>query len=223
VLLAAGAYGSPQLLLLSGIGPADDLKMLQIEVRVNLPVGHNLQDHPVAGITLFTDVETLFTALKPENIDLLQKGGCGPLTSNVAEAGGFTRTRPGLSAPDVQYYFVPAMFHDEGLSAPFDHAFTIGSCLLKPTSRGKVSLRSARADAKPRILQNYFATEEDRQSIIQGIRMSMHLVRKAPLRDATRKPHLMPASDMDADIGSTLSASCRRAITPRARAPSAVS
>jgi choline dehydrogenase-like flavoprotein len=92
VLLAAGGYGSPQLLLLSGIGPADDLKMLQIEVRENLPVGHNLQDHPVAGITLFTDVETLFTALKPENIELLQKEGRGPPTSNIAEAGGFART-----------------------------------------------------------------------------------------------------------------------------------
>jgi choline dehydrogenase len=103
VLLAAGAYGSPQLLLLSGIGPADDLKMLQIEVRENLPVGHNLQDHPVAGITLFTDAETLFTALTPENIESLQKEGRGPLTSNIAEAGGFARTRPDLSAQDIQY------------------------------------------------------------------------------------------------------------------------
>lgn len=110
--------------------------MLQIEVRENLPVGHNLQDHPVAGNILFTDVETLFTALKPENIELLQKEGRGPLTSNIAEAGGFARTRPLLSAPDIQYDFVPAMFYDEGLSAPFDHAFSIGSCLLKPTSKG---------------------------------------------------------------------------------------
>jgi choline dehydrogenase len=110
--------------------------MLQIEVRENLPVGHNLQDHPVAGNTLFSDVETLFTALKPENIELLQKEGRGPLTSNIAEAGGFARTRPLLSAPDIQYDFVPAMFYDEGLSAPFDHAFSIGSCLLKPTSKG---------------------------------------------------------------------------------------
>jgi choline dehydrogenase len=200
VLLAAGAYGSPQLLMLSGIGPADDLKMLQIEVRENLPVGHNLQDHPVAGITLFTDVETLMTALKPENIDLLQKEGRGPLTSNVAEAGGFARTRPDLSAPDIQYYFVPAMFHDEGLSAPFDHAFTIGTCLLKPTSKGRVSLRSARPDAKPRIFHNYFATPEDRQSVIEGIRTSMMVANKAPLRAVTRAPHLVPASDGDAEI-----------------------
>jgi choline dehydrogenase-like flavoprotein len=200
VLLAAGAYGSPQLLMLSGIGPADDLKLLQIEVRENLPVGHNLQDHPVAGITLFTDVETLLTALKPENIELLQKEGRGPLTSNVAEAGGFARTRPGLAAPDIQCYFVPAMFHDEGLSAPFDHAFTIGTCLLKPTSKGRVSLRSARPDAKPRIFHNYFATPEDRQSVIDGIRMSMMVANKAPLREVTRGAHLVPASDGDADI-----------------------
>jgi choline dehydrogenase len=200
VLLAAGGYGSPQLLMLSGIGPAEDLKMLQIDVRENLPVGQNLQDHPVAGITLFTDVETLFTALKPENVDLLQKEGRGPLTSNVAEAGGFTRTRPGLSAPDIQYYFVPAMFYDEGLSAPFDHAFTIGTCLLKPKSKGKVSLRSARPDAKPRIFHNYFAASDDRQSVIEGIRASMRVAEEAPLRHVTRKPHMVPASDRDADI-----------------------
>ena len=200
VLVAAGGYGSPQLLMLSGIGPARDLEMLQIEVRENLPVGHNLQDHPVAGITLFTDVETLFTALKPENVELLQKGGRGPLTSNVAEAGGFARTRPGLPAPDIQYFFLPAMFYDEGLSAPFDHAFTIATCLLKPTSRGKVSLRSARPDAKPRIFHNYFATQDDRQSVIEGIRTSMNMTLKPPLRGVTRKAHLVPASDKDADI-----------------------
>jgi choline dehydrogenase-like flavoprotein len=200
VLLAAGAYGSPQLLLLSGIGPAEDLKLLQIDVKEDLPVGQNLQDHPVAGITLFTDEETLLTALKPENVELLLKQGRGPLTSNVAEAGGFARTRTGLSAPDIQYFFIPAMFYDEGLSAAFDHAFTIASCLLKPTSKGKLSLRSARPDAKPRIFHNYFATPEDRQSVIEGIRTSMKIVRQAQVEAVTRKPHLIPASDKDGDI-----------------------
>src|SRR5262249_19014585 len=107
---------------------------------------------------------------------------------------------PGLSAPDIQYYFIPAMYYDEGLSAAFDHAFTIASCLLKPTSKGKVSLRSARPDAKPRIFHNYFATPEDRQSVIEGIRTSMRIVQQAQVKAVTRKPHLIPASDKDGEI-----------------------
>jgi choline dehydrogenase-like flavoprotein len=200
VILCAGGYGSPHLLLLSGIGPADDLAKLQIEVRENLPVGLNLEDHPVAGITYFTNVETLMTAATSGNVELLQKEGRGPLTSNAAEAGGFVRTRPGLKAPDIQYFFLPAMYFEEGLTAPFDHAFTLGSCLLKPTSKGKVSLRTARPDAKPRIWHNYLATEEDRRSMIDGIRLSMDITEQACLREVTRNPHLMPASRSNQDI-----------------------
>ena len=200
VILCAGGYGSPHLLLLSGIGPADDLAKLQIEVREDLPVGLNLADHPVAGITYFTDVETLMTAATSENVELLQKEGRGPLTSNAAEAGGFVRTRADLKAPDIQYFFLPAMYFEEGLTAPFDHAFTLGSCLLKPTSKGKVSLRTARPDAKPRIWHNYFATEEDRRSMIDGIRLSIDIVNQPALREVTRTPHLVPASRSDEHI-----------------------
>lgn len=200
VILCAGGYGSPHLLLLSGIGPAVDLAKLQIDVREDLPVGLNLADHPVAGISYFTDVETLMTAGTSGDVELLQKEGRGPLTSNAAEAGGFVRTRPGLKAPDIQYFFLAAMYFEEGLSAPFDHAYTLGSCLLKPTSRGKVALRSTRPDAKPRIWHNYFATEEDRRSMIGGIRLSMDIVNQPALRKVTRNPHLVPASRSDEHI-----------------------
>jgi choline dehydrogenase len=92
------------------------------------------------------------------------------------------------------------MFYEEGLSQPFDNAFTFASCLLKPTSQGKLTLRSARPDAKPRIWHNYFATEEDRRSMIDGIRISMDMMQHPSLRAITRKPHLVPASTTDADI-----------------------
>jgi choline dehydrogenase-like flavoprotein len=119
-----------------------------------------------------------------------RKGG-GPLTSNIGEAGGFIRTRPGLRAPDIQLYFVPVMFYEEGLSPTLDNSFSFVSCLLKPTSQGKLSLRSGRPDAKPRIWHNYFATEEDRRSMIDGIRMSMEMMTHKSLQAITRRPHLV--------------------------------
>jgi len=100
VILSAGAYQSPQLLMLSGVGPADALVLFGIEPKVDLPVGEGLQDHCMTLMNWTTDHESLMTALTPENIELLQTEGRGPLSSNIAEAGGFMRTRPGLDAPD---------------------------------------------------------------------------------------------------------------------------
>ena len=118
VILAAGAYNSPQLLLLSGVGPAADLAALQIPVRLDLPVGVGLQDHPMAFMSWYTDTETLITAATAENAALLQTEGRGPLTSNYAEAGGFFRTRDGLEAPDVQFHAMPVITRGQGLEPP---------------------------------------------------------------------------------------------------------
>ena len=93
--------------MLSGIGPADQLPLFQIEVRKDLPVGQGLQDHCMTLMNWKTDVEGLMTALTPENLELLQSEGRGPLSSNIAEAGGFVRTRPGLDAPDCQFHCAP--------------------------------------------------------------------------------------------------------------------
>src|SRR6476659_8407678 len=172
VILSAGAYQSPQLLMLSGIGPADDLTALGIDVRLDQPaVGGNLQDHLNAGVILFTDdPTTLETAETEENVGLLQTQGRGPLTSNIAEAGGFWRSRDGLEAPDIQLHFAPVMFADEGLLEPFDHAYSYGVCVVAPSSRGSVTLRSADPADKPRIVHNYLTTEEDWAATIAGIR-----------------------------------------------------
>ena len=110
VILSAGTYQSPQLWTLSGIGPADQLPLFQIEVREDLPVGQGLQDHCMTLMNWKTDVEGLMTALTPENLELLQTEGRGPLSSNVAESGGFVRTRPGLDAPDCQFHCAPVLF-----------------------------------------------------------------------------------------------------------------
>jgi choline dehydrogenase-like flavoprotein len=105
VIVCAGAYHSPHLLLLSGIGPPDELRALRIEPRVDLPVGKNLQDHPFVAIVWLTDQPSLGTAMTPENLALFEREGRGPLTSGFCDGGAFIRTRPDLVAPDIQFHF----------------------------------------------------------------------------------------------------------------------
>lgn len=197
VILSAGAYQSPQLLMLSGIGPADSLPLLQIDVREDLPVGKGLQDHFMALFNVLSNTESLMTALTPENVAALQRGEGGPLSSNVAEAGGFMRTRPGLDGPDVQFHCAPVMFHQDGLGAPFDHAIAFGPGVVKPTSRGEVTLRSGWPDAKPRILHNYLTTEEDRQSLIAGCRIALDILAQPAMQAVVKAEYLQPADDSD--------------------------
>ena len=200
VIVSAGAYLSPQLLMLSGIGPADQLPLAQIDVRQDLPVGQGLQDHIMVLLNRRTDVESLMTALTPENVELLQSEGRGPLTSNIGEAGGFLRTRAGLDAPDVQFHAGPVLFYDEGLGAPIDHGFAWGPCVVKPTSRGAVMLRSGMPDTKPRIVHNYLQTEEDRQSLLAGVRIALEIGRQPAYQAVTRDTFLEPESDSDEDL-----------------------
>ena len=182
MILSAGAYQSPVLLMISGIGPAEDLALYGMEVRENLPVGHNLQDHCMAQLNFETDEPSLFGAFTPDNFALLESEGAGPLTSNIPEAAAFFRTRPSLEAPDMQFHFAPSMFYDEGLTAPHDHGYCFGPVVIKPTSRGRVMLRAPLADSKPRVLCNFLTTEEDRRWMIAGMRKAMEIAEQEPLR-----------------------------------------
>jgi choline dehydrogenase-like flavoprotein len=199
VILAAGAYGSPQILMLSGIGTADDLAPFGIPAVVDLPVGRNLQDHPLLPVIYLTHEKSLFGAGSPDDVALYQQGR-GPLTSNIAEGGAFLSTRGDKSVPDCGFLLAPVMYFDEGLSAPADHAFTNAITLLKPTSRGRVALRSARPDAKPRIFHNYLTTEDDRATMIAIVRMAMDVFEQPALSKFRRAPFSVPASDAEADI-----------------------
>jgi choline dehydrogenase-like flavoprotein len=180
-------------------GWADELNSFSIPVVVDLPVGTNLQDHPLLPMSYLTDERSLFGAGSPEDLALYQKGH-GPLTSNVAEGGVFLSTRGDKNVPDCQFEMAPAMYFDEGLSAPFDHAFCMTTTLLKPTSRGKVALRSARPDAKPRVYQNYLATAQDRATMISSVRLAMDIFAQPVLSKVKRAPFCVPASDSEADI-----------------------
>ena len=187
VIVSAGTYHSPVLLMLSGIGPADDLGFFGIPVRENLPVGHNLQDHCMVNVNYLTDEPGLFGIFTPENFALLESEGRGPLTSNYPEAGGFFRTRSGLDAPDVEFHFAAAPFFDEGLTPPPDNGFAFGPVVIKPTSRGKVGLRTPMPDSKPTVLCNFLTTDEDRASVLEGVRIALEIASQpVPPRDPAR-------------------------------------
>ena len=119
IVLSGGAINTPQLLLLSGVGPAADLTALGIDVVVDAPeVGANLQDHLIAALIIESDEDTLFAAEKPAQVVNFLARGRGMLTSNVGEAYGFVRTQPDLDLPDVEIIFAPVPFVAEGLVPP---------------------------------------------------------------------------------------------------------
>ena len=132
VILSAGAYQSPQILLLSGVGPADDLALVGIPCAHELPVGQGLQDHPSTWITYTTNEASLLSAESEENLGLLTTEGRGPLTSNFAESGGFFRTDDGLEAPDIQLHQIPILFPEAGAGEILVDGWALSACLLRP-------------------------------------------------------------------------------------------
>jgi choline dehydrogenase len=200
VIVSAGAYQSPVLLMLSGIGPADEIAPFGIAVRQDLPVGNDLQDHCMVNVNYLTDRPGLHGIFTPENFALLAKEGRGPLTSNYPEGGGFFRTRSGLPAPDVEFHFAAAPFFDEGLTPPPDNGYAFGPVIIKPTSRGKVALRTPMPDSKPTILCNFLTTEEDRASMLEGVRIALEIAAQPALKAIEREPLSVPVSDSEQDI-----------------------
>jgi choline dehydrogenase-like flavoprotein len=204
VILSAGAIGSPQLLMLSGIGPADHLREVGIEVRVDLPVGENLQDHPyhvciwdVPGGGSLADAEKPGALLEW----VLRKSG--PLSSSVAEAFAFIRTRPGLPAADIQIHFAPAYFVDHGAGEYDGHALTIAPALVTPRARGRVWLRSSDPSAKPRILTNSLTEPEDVASLVAGVKVAREIA--AAMGDVVGRelfpgPDVQHPDDVEADL-----------------------
>jgi choline dehydrogenase-like flavoprotein len=200
VVLSAGSYGSPHLLLLSGVGPAAELSPFGIPVVADLPVGRGLQDHMLCAINYLADEESLLTAASPVNAAALQERGRGPLTSNIDEAGGFLQTRAGLTGPDVQLHSAPVIFFDEGFGEPPAHGTAIAVSTVSPEGQGQVRLRSASPDAAPRIRHNYLQDDGDRQSMVAGLRAAMEIAHQAPMRTIITGDFDVPPSDSDADL-----------------------
>ncbi|MGE0441861.1 MAG: GMC family oxidoreductase [Gemmatimonadales bacterium] len=171
VVLAAGAVGSPHLLLASGVGPAADLAPLGITVVADLPgVGANLQDHLAAGV-VFRCSRPVSLAGAGGPIDVLRYllFRSGPLTSNVAEAGAFIRVGDPAPGPTIELLFAPVFFVDHGRGNPEGHGFTIATVLLQPDSRGRITLAGADPEAPPRIAPRYLSEPGDLRRLASGL------------------------------------------------------
>jgi choline dehydrogenase len=200
VILSAGAYNSPQLLLLSGIGPAAELAAFEIKTLVDLPVGEYLQEHPAVPLVFDASADSLFGNGTEVDWREYRSHKRGRLTSTIVEAGGFFRTDPALPTPDVEIGVLASMFRGDGLGNPLGHAYTLVPQVLKPESVGKVSLRTAEPTAKPRIFHNHFATEKDRKAIRDGIRIAIETAQHSPLRQYERGKRQYPKSISDKDL-----------------------
>lgn len=182
ILLSAGAFNSPHLLLLSGIGDAPMLKAHQIEVLHHLPgVGRNLQDHLLGGISMrCTKPVTLDGAERFPRIlgnlwrYLMYKKG--PFTSNVAECGGFMPSREGLEAPDLQFLFAPAYYLEHGFKNPPGDGFSLGATLIAPFSTGRVFLQSKDPNASIGIDPNYLSDERDVKAMVRGYFLAKNII-----------------------------------------------
>jgi len=182
VVLAGGAINSPQLLLLSGIGPAAELRTLGVRVVLDLPgVGKNLQDH--------LNVNIVQRAKRGSTLDGKSRGlapiavalefllyGTGPGTSNVAEAGAFAISDLGAATPDIQYHFIPAQVVDHARTIMDGDGVTLHACCLRPQSRGEIRLASSDPLQPPVMDPNYLAADYDLKILIEGLRKGREIL-----------------------------------------------
>lgn len=190
VILSGGTFNSPQLLLLSGIGPADELRALDIEPVVDLPgVGRNLQDH--ASIAMVYDASGAFTFDSQLRLDRMTLAvirwylsGGGVIGTLPVGAQGFIRTQEGLDRPDLQLLISPvamdARIYFPGWRSPRGHTFSVANVLLHPQSRGWVKLRSADPKDKPLIQLNLLQTEDDRAALRRYVRFTRNFFATQP-------------------------------------------
>jgi choline dehydrogenase-like flavoprotein len=187
VVLCCGAINSPQLLMLSGIGDRQQLAAHGLDmVRHSPEVGKNLTDHLYAPLGFDANGDTYFGAEKPLQLLNYLIRRRGMLTSNGAEAYGFVRSRPELDLPDLELMFTPGPFFEEGIGDPYEgHAVLMWSIVLKPHSRGSVTLRSRDPKDKPIIDPQYLTDDAgvDRATLMEGLRICARIAESPALRD----------------------------------------
>ncbi|QWF80850.1 GMC family oxidoreductase [Amycolatopsis sp. CA-230715] len=201
VLLSGGAINSPQLLMLSGIGPAEHLREHGIDVVAALPgVGQNLHDHPAAPIIWATRGTTdVADSATPAGLVRWQLTKRGPLASNIGEAGAFYSTVDGLEAPNMQVHVAPTLFYDNGLREPTVAGFTSAATLVDVASRGRLRLRSANPRWKPEIDPDYYAESADFDAMQSALRSLIEIGHSGPLAKFLDKPFLPGSLDLDDD------------------------
>jgi choline dehydrogenase len=191
VVLSGGAVNSPQLLMLSGVGPADHVREHGIDVVAHLEgVGQNLHDHPAVPLVWHTKDTTDVAEFNTLKNVLLAKAGRGPLTSNVGEGGAFWRTRDDLEAPDMQVHVAPAGFWDNGLHEPTTRKVTTAATLVSVASRGQLRLRSADPRWQPDIDPAYYDDQADLDTVVAGLQRMLEIASTGPFARHLAAPFL---------------------------------
>lgn len=189
IIISAGAFQSPQILMLSGIGPADHLKSHGLDVIADRAgVGQNLQDHLDYTVLrkskspYSVGLSFAFAKAFPKALGEFSKNAKGPLTSNLAESGGFLKTDPNESEPDIQLHFIPALVDNHGEKKHVGGGFSCHVCVLRPKSRGEVRLGSADPAIAPVIDPNFLSDEDDLRRLMKGARIVFRLFETPSLR-----------------------------------------
>jgi choline dehydrogenase-like flavoprotein len=200
VILSAGAIGTPQLLMLSGIGPADHLREHGIYVIADVPaVGANLIDHPSVPVLWSTPgLKGLWESTGNSGFARWRLTHRGPLTSNIAEAGGFARSDPRLPAPDLQWLVLPVAYREQGLTDPASRAMTVLVELADVGSRGRLRLASSDPRHRPLIDPGYLSDVRDLNALAVGVRMARDYGTAAPLAKACAA-ELIPGGGVSTD------------------------
>ena len=205
VLLTAGAFGSPQLLKLSGVGPAGELKQHGIAVVQDLPgVGENLQDHADA-VLVYESTATDLLGISLVGAINAVKGifewrdqRTGMLTTNFAEAGGFVKSSPDQAIPDLQFHFVIGKLVNHGRKTILGHGFSCHVCVLRPKSRGSVKLASANVSDSPLIDPGFLTHQDDMDLLVKGVHR-MRAIMEAPALSAHRGRELAISANAKTD------------------------
>jgi choline dehydrogenase-like flavoprotein len=191
VILSAGAIQSPKLLMLSGIGRAEELQRHGIPLLHELPgVGQNLQDHAEIGTIAYCHGQYGYYG-QDNALNTVKNGlqylmfGSGPVSSNVTEACAFVNTDNAQERPNAQMHFVPIVFFDLDQETIKKPGATINTCVLRPMSRGEIRLTDNKADTPPHIDPRYFAHPEDRRVAIKGLNLSREILAQPAMRAYT--------------------------------------
>ena len=207
IVLAGGAFNTPQLLMLSGIGPGAHLREHGIEVvRDAAEVGANLQDHIDYISAWKSPRKDTFGLSLSGTRDLFRetgkwrRDGTGRLTTTFAEAGGFVKSSPDEERPDLQYHFVVGIVDDHNRKLHLGHGFSCHVCVLRPKSRGTVRLASPKATAKPAIDPNFLAEQEDADLLVKGVRGMREILTAPPLAPWRGKELYTDGSEDDATL-----------------------
>lgn len=212
VILCGGAINSPQLLMLSGIGPGADLQAMGLPVLQDAPeVGANLADHldiTVQAALKGREAIGIAPSFLPRAMRATWaylRRGQGEFTSNVAEAGGFARSDPARDRPNLQFHFIPAYLHDHGRRLSLGYGLTLHVCDLLPKSRGRISLASPDPMAHPRIDANYLGDPHDLPTLLSGLKLARRLIQAPALARYIRAetlpgPGVVTDADLTADI-----------------------